>query len=258
MRTHGFIAACAADADISIPIAPPPVRAHGIQSGVMNACALRGCPVLARFWLGRGFFPRACFSFSRPRVLRYGTAPLMRPGECNRRACVAVRLPSAAARSASLDYPAREFARRWASIGPSVSSWFRAIRFRWLTPHTSMFSTDARTQSARHFFRKSLQFRAIARTRQVLTPSMPRNLCRNFLAKPAMKNFVSRFAALLAHFCPGPLRNRSQNFFSPRSALSDFSSVCSAAFQPAVVMASCRHSSVPSVVNRPSSPLPEA
>ena len=56
----------------------------------------------------------------------------------------------------------------------------RVICFRWLTPHTSTFSTAACRRALRHLFRKSLQFRPIARTRQVLTPSMPRNLCRNF------------------------------------------------------------------------------
>ncbi len=47
-------------------------------------------------------------------------------------------------------------------------------------PHTSTFSTATYSRAVRHLFRKSLQFRAIAVARQVLTPSMPRNLCRVF------------------------------------------------------------------------------
>ena len=52
--------------------------------------------------------------------------------------------------------------------------------FPMAVPHTSTFSTLVCCGPYAICIRKSLQFRAFAVARQVLTPSMPRNLCRDF------------------------------------------------------------------------------
>ena len=148
-----------------------------------------GCPTLAV--AGRVGYRAPVSASPRPRVLRDGTTSLPRPGECTRRTCVQI------GRTCAVSFPhlwftrLRGFARAEFSNGPSVSSLIQGNSFPVADPHTSTFSTVTSHAGRTPLFRKSLQFRAFARMRQVLTPSMPRNLCRIF--------FDGKFCSL---FCP--------------------------------------------------------
>ncbi len=119
--------------------------------------------------------------FSRPRDHRCGPASLITPGKSYMRTFSGCPTLTGFGRVGLLTthfaISGAQLAPR-PSTGPSVSVLIQGDSFPVADPHTSMFSTLTRTRVAHQLFRKSQQFRAISITRQVPTPSMPRNLCR--------------------------------------------------------------------------------
>src|SRR5689334_15448029 len=108
----------------------------------------------------------ALVSASPPsRDVASNTASLIRPGECNRGPADGNRYS---------DHRAAVFHR---ALGVFLS---QGNSFPMADPHTSTISTVVWCGPYTICIRKSLQFRAFAAARQVLTPSMPRMLCRLF------------------------------------------------------------------------------